>query len=199
MIGMEKIKSKILEDAQNKSTQILEQAKQQAEEIKNDALKESESKRAEILEKGEAEGKETYRRMLSMAGLEGRKEILKAKQDVVEEAFTSAMEKLRSLPDEDYQKLIEDMAVAAAKNECGEILLSEKDRKRLNDDFLKNINVRIASKGENTEFVMSGDNIKTSGGFILRYGEMEINSTFEIMFEMLKPEIENDVVDILFS
>ncbi|HZK27153.1 MAG TPA: V-type ATP synthase subunit E family protein [Thermoclostridium sp.] len=199
MIGMEKIKSKILEDAQNKITQILEQAKQQAEEIKNDALKESESKRAEILEKGEAKGKETYRRMLSMAGLEGRKEILKAKQDVVEEAFTSAMEKLRSLPDEDYQKLIEDMAVAAAKNECGEILLSEKDRKRLNDDFLKNINVRIASKGENTEFVMSGDNIKTSGGFILRYGEMEINSTFEIMFEMLKPEIENDVVDILFS
>lgn len=199
MIGMEKIKSKILEDAQNKSTQILEQAKQQAEEIKNDALKESESKRAEILEKGEAEGKETYRRMLSMAGLEGRKEILKAKQDVVEEAFTSAMEKLRSLPDEDYQKLIEDMAVAAAKNECGEILLSEKDRKRLNDDFLKNINVRIASKGENAEFVMSDDNIKTSGGFILRYGEMEINSTFEIMFEMLKPEIENDVVDILFS
>lgn len=199
MIGMEKIKSKILEDAQNKSTQILEQAKQQAEEIKNDALKESESKRAEILEKGEAKGKETYRRMLSMAGLEGRKEILKAKQDVVEEAFTSAMEKLRSLPDEDYQKLIEDMAVAAAKNECGEILLSEKDRKRLNDDFLKNINVRIASKGENAEFVMSDDNIKTSGGFILRYGEMEINSTFEIMFEMLKPEIENDVVDILFS
>lgn len=199
MIGMEKIKSKILEDAQNKITQILEQAKQQAEEIKNDALKESESKRAEILEKGEAKGKETYRRMLSMAGLEGRKEILKAKQDVVEEAFTSAMEKLRSLPDEDYQKLIEDMAVAAAKNECGEILLSEKDRKRLNDDFLKNINVRIASKGENAEFVMSDDNIKTSGGFILRYGEMEINSTFEIMFEMLKPEIENDVVDILFS
>ena len=87
MIGMEKIKSKILEDAQNKITQILEQAKQQAEEIKNDALKESESKRAEILEKGEAKGKETYRRMLSMAGLEGRKEILKAKQDVVEEAF----------------------------------------------------------------------------------------------------------------
>ncbi len=199
MIGMEKIKSKILEDAQNKITQILEQAKQQAEEIKNDALKESESKRAEILEKGEAKGKETYRRMLSMAGLEGRKEILKAKQDVVEEAFTSAMEKLRSLPDEDYQKLIEDMAVAAAKNECGEILLSEKDRKRLNDDFLKNINVRIASKGDNAEFVMSDDNIKTSGGFILRYGEMEINSTFEIMFEMLKPEIENDVVDILFS
>ena len=199
MMGTEKIKSKILEDSKRTVSHILEQAQQQAEKIKNDALKESESIRAEILAKAEVEGKETYRRMLSTAGLEGRKELLKAKQDTVGASFNSAMEKLLSLPDEDYQKLIENMVVDAAKNENGEILLSEQSKQRLNKDFLKSINTRIGSLGDSAKLVLADESIKATGGFILRYGEMEINSTFEITFEMLKPELENDVVDMLFS
>ncbi|NLK69497.1 MAG: V-type ATP synthase subunit E [Clostridiaceae bacterium] len=199
MRGMEKIKSKILEDSKRTVSHILEQAQQQAEKIKNDALKESESIRVEILDKAEAEGKEAYRRMVSTAVLEGRKELLKAKQDIIETAFISAMEKLLRLSDRDYQKLIEDMIVDAAKNEKGEILLAEQSKKRLNEDFLKKINTRIASLGDGAKLVLSDESVKAAGGFILRYGEMEINSTFEIMFEMLKPELENDVVDMLFS
>ena len=137
--------------------------------------------------------------MLSAAALEGRKELLKAKQEVVGACFDSAMQKIISLPDNDYQKLIEDMIVDAAKNEKGEILLAEQSKKRLNEDFLKKINTRIASLGDGAKLVLSDESVKAAGGFILRYGEMEINSTFEIMFEMLKPELENDVVDMLFS
>jgi V/A-type H+-transporting ATPase subunit E len=199
MMGMERIKAKILEDSENKAGQILEQARQQAEEIKNDALKESESIRAKILEDAEVDGKEIYRRMLSAAALEGRKELLKAKQEVVGACFDSAMQKIISLPDNDYQKLIEDMVLDAAKNEEGEILLAEQSKQRLNKDFLRNINTRVASLGNSAKLVLSDECVKSAGGFVIRYGEMEINSTFEIMFEMLKPELENDVVGMLFS
>jgi V/A-type H+-transporting ATPase subunit E len=199
MMGMERIKAKILEDSENKAGQILEQARQQAEEIKNDALKESESIRAKRLEDAEVDGKEIYRRMLSAAALEGRKELLKAKQEVVGACFDSAMQKIISLPDNDYQKLIEDMVLDAAKNEEGEILLAEQSKQRLNKDFLRNINTRVASLGNSAKLVLSDECVKSAGGFVIRYGEMEINSTFEIMFEMLKPELENDVVGMLFS
>lgn len=199
MMGMERIKAKILEDSENKAGQILEQARQQAEEIKNDALKESESIRAKILEDAEVDGKEIYRRMLSAAALEGRKELLKAKQEVVGACFDSAMQKIISFPDNDYQKLIEDMVLDAAKNEEGEILLAEQSKQRLNKDFLRNINTRVASLGNSAKLVLSDECVKSAGGFVIRYGEMEINSTFEIMFEMLKPELENDVVGMLFS
>ena len=199
MMGMERIKAKILEDSENKAGQILEQARQQAEEIKNDALKESESIRAKRLEDAEVDGKEIYRRMLSAAALEGRKELLKAKQEVVGACFDSAMQKVISLPDNDYQKLIEDMVLDAAKNEEGEILLAEQSKQRLNKDFLRNINTRVASLGNSAKLVLSDECVKSAGGFVIRYGEMEINSTFEIMFEMLKPELENDVVGMLFS
>ena len=88
MRGMEKIKSKILEDSKRTVSHILEQAQQQAEKIKNDALKESESIKIRKLDKAEAEGKEAYRRMVSTAVLEGRKELLKAKQDIIETAVS---------------------------------------------------------------------------------------------------------------
>lgn len=46
---------------------------------------------------------------------------------------------------------------------------------------------------------MSEDSIETAGGFILRYNAMEINNTFEVIFEMIKPQLENEVAKILFS
>lgn len=199
MSGTEKIKAKILEDAELKVSQILDQAEAEAQEIIESALKEAEQKRAEILKKGESDGREVYRRMLSEANLDGRKEILKAKQDMVEAAFSVAMDKLCKLSDKDYQKLLEDMAVDAAINEDGEILLSEQDKKRVNKDFIKNINKRVSSAGKTGKVVLSKDNIKTVGGFVLRYEGMEINSTFEVVFEVLRSRLENDVVKILFS
>mgnify|MGYP000904152246 CR=1 FL=1 len=199
MTGTEKIKARILEDAEAKAAQILEQAESEARKIKENALIEAEQKKAEILKKGEEDGKEIYRRMLSEASLEGRKEILKAKQELIESAFALAMDKLCSLPDRDYQSLLEDMAAEAAKDEEGEILLSGKDKNRIQKDFIKNINRKIKDSGKKGKLELSEDSIKTVGGFVLRYKDMEINNTFEVMFEMLRPRLENDVVGILFS
>jgi len=199
MTGTDRIKAKILEDAESRASQILEQAKAEAREIVESALKEAERKRADILGKAESDGMELYRRLLSEANLEGRKEILKTKQELIESAFSLALDKLCKLPDKDYQKLLENMAAEAATDEEGEILLSEKDRNRIEKDFIKNINKRISSSGKNGKLVLSRDSIKTAGGFVIRYDDMEINNTFEVLFEMLKPRLENDVVRILFS
>jgi V/A-type H+-transporting ATPase subunit E len=199
MTGTEKIKAKILEDAKNKAFEIEEQARQEARSITDQALKEAEIKKAEILKKAEAEGQEVYRRLISVAGLEARKEILKAKQDMVEEAFAKAVEKITGLPDTDYQKMLEEMVAGAASDGTGEILLSERDIKRVDKNFADNINRHVKTAGKNGELVLSNENIQTAGGFVLRYGDMEINGTFEIVFDMLRPQIENDVVNILFS
>lgn len=167
MTGTERIKSKILEDAEARAGQILEQAETEANKIRESALKEAEQKRIEILKKGESDGREVYRRMLSEANLEGRKEVLKAKQDMVEAAFTAAMEKLCRLPDTDYQNLLEDMAAEAAINDRGEILLTDQDKKRINKDFINNINEKIASSGKSGKLALSQDSIKAAGGFVL--------------------------------
>ena len=199
MTGTEKIKAKILEDAKNKAFEIEEQARQEALSITDQALKEAEMKKAEILKKAEAEGQEAYRRLISVASLEARKEILKAKQDMVDEAFIKAIEKITGLPDAEYQEMLEEMIAGAASDGTGEILLSGRDRKRVDSNFADNINRRLKTVGKNGTVSLSDEIIQPEGGFVLRYGDMEINGTFEIVFDMLRPQIENDVVKILFS
>ena len=46
--------------------------------------------------------------------------------------------------------------------------------------------------------VLLYDSIRASGGFVLKSG-VEVNSTLEIIFEMIKPVCESEVVKILFS
>jgi len=199
MTGTDKIKSKIMEDANARALQIEEQAKAEAKDIVDQALREAELKEAEILKKAESDGMDAHKRMIAVAELEGRKSILGAKQDMISLAFKKAMEKLCALPDSEYQQLIEDMAVKSAIKGDGEILLSEKDAKRMNDKFIKNINRRLESLGKGGKLSLSRKTIQAAGGFILKYGDMEINSTFEILFGVIRPELEQEVVKILFG
>jgi len=198
MTGIEKIKTKIIEDAKARALYIEEQAGQEARDIMDSAADNAGQKRAELIKKAESEGAEAYRRMIAVAGLDGRKDILRAKQELVDTAFKTAMEKITQLPDKEYQKLLEDMVISAALKGSGDILLSEKDLHRIDNQFIRNINNRLNSAGINGNLALSKETIHTAGGFVLRRGDMEMNSTFEILFGMLRTELENDVVEILF-
>jgi len=91
------------------------------------------------------------------------------------------------------------MAAESARDEDGEIVLSERDKERISRDFTRNINKKIRDSGKKGKLELSKDSIRTVGGFVLRYKDMEVNNTFEVMFEMIRPKLENDVVKILFS
>lgn len=198
MTGTEKIKTKIIEDANVRARNIEEQAKQEALAITEQACSDAVQKRMELMQKAEANAVESHKRLIAVAGLEGRKEILRAKQEMINAAFQKALEKVCQIEDQDYQKLLERMITDAAGNEIGEILLSEKDSKRVDNRFVSNINKRISDAGKKGLLKLSDQFIKTAGGFVLKSGEMEINSTFEILFGMLRTELESDVVRMLF-
>ncbi len=199
MTGTERIKAKILEDAKSRAASIEEQARKEAREILEKTSREADLKKEAILQEAENEGMETYKRMLAVAGLEGRKQILRTKQDAINGAFEKALDKVCNLPDSEYQKLLEDMIVKAAVEGGGEILLSQKDASRMDQNFTGNINRRVADSGKSGTWILSAQPIKTVGGFILKSGEMEVNSTFEIMFGMLRTELEGEVARILFN
>lgn len=219
MTGIEKIKSKIIEDAAALAARIEEQTGTEAADILRQASEEAEKRKTELLDKARSEGAERHRRLLTQAALEGRKEILRTKQSLIDRAFQMAMEKLCALPDSEYQKLLEDMIVNAACNVSdrsagengekggvsavgksgGEIMLSGKDIKRIDDSFSANINQRLDASGKGGMLTLSTQTVNAAGGFILKNGDMEINSTFEIVFGMLRTELERDVVRILFG
>ncbi len=199
MTGIDKIKSKILEDAAAQGALLDEKAAAEARSILDLAAAEAAVKKSELTGKAESDGAEIYRRLLAQAGLEQRKDILRTKQELIDTAFRMAFDRICSLPDGEYQKLLEDMIVEAAGIEGGEIILSEKDVKRLDEQFLNNINNRLDNMTNRSAVSLSERNIVTAGGFILKQGDVEINGTFEILFGTLRNDLENEVVRILFN
>jgi len=199
MTGMDKIREKILEDARSKARAIQEQAEEEAKKIKEQAYSEAEKERTEILNSAQSDGLQLYERMIAMAGLDGRKKLLAAKQQMIDAAFAKALEKVCGLPDRQYQQLLEKMIAEAAGNTAGEVLLTEKDAARMDGSFISNVNLRISQAGKSGAVTLSDRHIKSAGGFILKCGDMEINSTFEILFGMLRSELESEVVNILFG
>ncbi|NLO99484.1 MAG: hypothetical protein GX386_04240 [Clostridiaceae bacterium] len=199
MNGAEKIKERILTDARSLHDKILDEARAQAKSIIAEAEKEAFQKLTLITEKAREEAALIKQRYKAAESMEDRKNILKVQQECIDEAFDVALKNLSDMPDEKYKLFIEGIILNTAKNEDGIIVFSERDKKRLGEGFLSEINQKLKAKGISAELSLAKDSLSASGGFILRYGDLEINCTLEIILKMQRPNMESEVARILFN
>ena len=199
MNGAEKIKERILEDARSLHDKILEEANAQARSIIAEAEKEAFQKLTLISEKAREEAGLIKQRYKAAESMEERKNMLKVRQECIDEAFDAALRKLSDMPDDKYKRFIEGIILNTAKNEDGFIVFNERDKKRLGEKFISEINQKLKVKGMSAVLRMEKDSLDASGGFILRYGELEINCTLEIILDMQRPNMETEVAKILFN
>lgn len=199
MTGTDRIKEKIMEDARKTAEQILSDARSEAQEIISAAEKEALVAITRVKDSAEEEGVNQKKRMFAIASLEERKNALKARQDMVDRAFAEAMRRLNSLSDKEYGAFLSAYIIQSVREGVGELLLNEADKKRLGEAFVTELNEALKKAGKNASLTLAKDVIRAKGGFILRYGEMEINSTLEIMMSQLRPQLEVQVANILFK
>ena len=81
-----------------------------------------------MLAKSERTAAEREERLVSAAQMEARKTLLTAKQEMVERAYQRALEKLRSLPQEQYVELLAALLVRASSTGREEVVFSTEDR-----------------------------------------------------------------------
>jgi V/A-type H+-transporting ATPase subunit E len=127
-----------------------------------------------------------------MANLESRKMHLAAKQEVITACFREALTELRALPPERYIGLLAGKLEELAYRE-GEILLNQKDRDAIGKELLERIN------REGREFKLSQDTLDALGGFVLRVGRIELDSTLEMMVSSVREDAMPEVVSALFG
>ncbi|MDP3013707.1 MAG: V-type ATP synthase subunit E family protein, partial [Candidatus Subteraquimicrobiales bacterium] len=174
---LEKITERILSDARKRASEIESAAQVRAKELLDETALEAEKSKTQFLTNAQKEAEEEKKRALALARLEARGLVLKAKQQAVEVAFAGALKKLLALPDEKYQELMKKMLLETAEgNE--EVIVSSKDRKQLNDEFLKQVNSELVKAGKIGKLTLSAETRNFQGGFILRSGGVEINNTF---------------------
>lgn len=196
MNGIEKITQQIAADAQAEAEKVLTEARAQAAAIAADYAKQAEKAAADTAARGAAAADQREERLASVAAMEGRKEFLAVKQEMVNKAFDLAHEKLCALPDEAYIDLVAKLAVKACVTGKEQIVLSQKDRARVGKEIVMAANEKLGGKGELT---LSERTAPIAGGLILADGDVEVNCTFETMIRMAKTDMAGQVANVLFE
>jgi len=197
-MSLEKIIDRIKQDAQLQIGEIKSKASANADEIIKNAEKESEAYKVKALEEAEKDAQQHKQRLISTANLEFRKDILREKQNAIGEAFQEAINGLVNMKDEEYRKVIKKMLISSAQTGDEELIISAKDKSRINDNFLKDVNKELVKAGKKGNLKLSKDTYNILGGFVLRKGNVEMNNSFESLFNSSREDLEAEVSKVLF-
>ena len=216
MNGIDKITQRIGADTQAEIDRILADAAAQAEAAADKFRTQAEAEDRDLLAKSERAAAEREERLVSAAQMEARKTLLTAKQEMVERAYQRALEKLRSLPQEQYVELLAALLVRASSTEdregagkaavarANELLAKEAAPELpLGDGVVANLLNKVAAGvsafAQGTAMLaVSEETRDISGGFILKDGRIEVNCTFDALVRAEREQTAGEVAKLLF-
>ncbi len=193
MNGIEKITGRIADEAQLEIDRILFEAKDEVEKISEKYRVQADREAAESAAKNERAAAEREERLISVAQMEARKDLLAARQSQVEAAFELALKTLRELPDDQYIAVAADLMVRAAGQGGGEVVFSPAEREKIGQSAVDEANRRL-----NGKLTLSDETRPLKGGFILVDGSVEVNCTFDTLVRLQKGEMAGEVAAVLF-
>lgn len=187
---------KIGEDARAEADSLLSVARAEAEGIVQKAQKEAEALRAELKQKSEKRAEEHANRIKILAGLEERKDILREKKRLIDDAFAKAEERIRSFAPEEQRQFLKPLVLGAVESGNEEIIPPASQREIYTKAFLDSINKELGARGN---LRLSEENGEFAGGFILREGKKEVNQTLKSLINHYSDRLEPQIAAILFG
>ena len=195
MTGLEKIIEDIEKVSKEEVSAILKKAEGEAAEIKNAADKEIKTETAAAEKELEKRLADQASRAEFAAQLKQKQLLLAEKQTIITQVLNKALEKINTLPDGEYFDTIIRMASGIAHSEKGQICFSAKDLKRIPGDFAGKLKAALPA---GAELSVASEPVDIKSGFILKYGDIEENGSFENILEARKSELQDKVRELLF-
>lgn len=197
MSGLDKIKDRILQEAQEQADEKIRNAEEKASVIKSEAVREADDIAKGVKARAEGNVKSYKERVDSSIDLEHRTRLLAAKQEIIGDVIGEAKKRILSLGNSDYFALILKLIEKNMQQGEGTIFFSADDLSRVPSGFTKDV-MEIAKKhGGDLSVSMKPRDI--GPGFVLSYGGVEENCTFDALFEEKKDDLTDIVQTILFS
>ena len=197
MSGLDKMKARILEEAQSTAQEIIDKAKADADAAVQAARDSAEAEAAKILERAKRDAADYGVRVDSSMDMQRKQAILAAKQEVIGGVLEAAYETIMNLDDAKYFEMLEKLLEKHALPEAGAICFSAKDLGRMPAGFPDKIKNIAASKGGS--LTVSEKPEKMDGGFQLVYGDIEENCTISAVFASRREEMSDQVNRLLFG
>ena len=220
MTGLDKIKDKIIAEAQLDAERMIEDAQKKCNEILLRASGDADNIKAELDVAAHREAESLISRAKSGAALEKRNIIAQAKSHAADLAFETAKKEILSLPDEQYIEFLAKLLVSALSSQLDiektnrelygeesneapvDVLLSQEDILRAGTKIIPAAKKMAAGKPVSHLLERAGVSVETAkieGGMIIRIGDLDINCSVEALIESAKERLEGDVARILFG
>ncbi|GFP26835.1 V-type ATP synthase subunit E [Candidatus Hakubella thermalkaliphila] len=196
-MSFEKIKEKIISDAQTKAEEILKEADELARSILDEAETEGNRRKKEIVSRALQRAEEEKKRIGAVARLESRNSILREKRKLVERVFDEATERFTRLPEDEYIDFCKKLLLKATASGKGELILSARDQERIGKRLVEEINRVLYQLGKDGGIELSDETRKIRGGFYLREEGSEVNATLEIFIDYNREKLEREVITLL--
>lgn len=197
MAGLDKIIGQIEEESKGAAARTIEAARAEAEKILEMARKEAEEECGRIERRSDQAVANILERGRSAAELKKRGSLLAEKQRLIGETIARAKEELKSLDGEAYFEMLLKLAVKSAQTGEGELLFSAKDLARLPEGFEEQVNAALKDKG--AVLRVSADSRDIDAGFVLTYGGIEENCSFDAIFDSARETLQDKAQELLFS
>lgn len=227
MEGIEKITAKIVQDAQAEIARMNQETDEKVRSIAEAAQAQADKETADTLARGQRAAQERLERLKSAAKMEQRKLELAARQEMLAQAFELALEKLCSLPEEEYVQLLTRLVLEASTTGKEQLVFSPQDRARVgkqvvvaaNEAMVKQVAPELPDAITDTKvgaflgkvvnsttamvtgmgmLTLSEETRPMKGGFVLVDGDVEVNCAFETLVRLQREKLEKEVDQVLF-
>lgn len=196
MTGLEKILAQIQGEAQAAAEETLRAAQAKADEECAVIAAKAKEECGQIEARARQQCTDALRRAESAAELQRRRGVLAAKQQMIAETIQAALQKMQSLPAEEYFSALQTLAVRYAQAGEGVMYFGAADLARLPRDYESTLN---AALGGGRSLKISPESRPIASGFVLAYGGIEENCSLEALFAADREGMQDLAQSVLFA
>lgn len=196
MTGLEKITEKIIEQSKQNCDEIFLQANIKVKDMISSARAEAAERAEEIVSKAKKEADRRNATAKGMAESITRNRYLEIRNAILNDIISAAYEEIEKFSDEEYFDMLFKLLVKNVQpGECT-MQLGGYDLGRLPEDFQDKINAEVY---ETSAVLISKKAADIENGFILDYGEIQVNCTLKAVFDEEMDSLKDMLSKELFS
>lgn len=196
-MNAEQVVEKILAQANAEAKAILDQANAKADAQQKQTQGELAEFEQQTQALARAAAEDKLRRMLAGARMAHGRQILAVKGEVLDEVFRKALDRLNSMPDDQYLAMMKKLMTRAIETGDEEVIVG-KNEKRINEDFIKKVN-RDLGTGFKGNLRLGSQRSDITGGFLLSRGRVQVNVSSEVLIKQVRDSMELELAEELFS
>lgn len=195
MTGLDRIIEKIIAEAQKNCDAIISEASAEVKEIISEARAKAKAESEKIL--SDAHKTAVRKQAVSKSTAESitRNRYLEIRNAILNDIISAAYLEIEKFSDEEYFSMLRKLCIKNVQTGECEMHLSGYDMGRLPDDFEMSINSEIYEKGA---VHISNVPADIENGFILSYGDIEINCTLKAIFDENMDSLKDMLSTALF-